>query len=301
MNNAILFSIIIPTYNRAGFIIKTLESIIGQNYSKYEVLIIDDGSTDNTREVINTFIKKNNLHQFNYFFKKNEERAAARNYGVFLAKGKYINFVDSDDYLLFNHLDEAYNVIKNYNEPEVFHLNYAWATSDLQIIKANRINSIYANNILVYGNVLSCNGVFLRKDIAIIHKFNENKYLSATEDWELWLRLGARYNIQMFPTITSYIIDHSSRSVYDFNLIKLNARKNALITSIKNDLIFLKKYPNGIRSINYQMDSYIALHAALCNKKLIAIKYLIISILYNLRGIFKLRTYIILYKIIFKK
>ena len=300
MNSSLLFSIIIPTYNRAGLIIKTLDSILAQTYNRYEVLIIDDGSTDDTEQRVIAFITEHSCSHFKYFKKENAERGAARNFGANLSKGRFLNFVDSDDYLLPNHLEVANKVINNNNEPQVFHLNYAWATIDLKVTKINKINVAYANNSLIYGNILSCNGVFIRKDIAIIHKFNENKYLSATEDWELWLRLAARYNIQMFTTITSYIIDHSSRSVYDFNLIKLNARKNALIASIKNDLIFLKKYPNGIRSINYQMDSYIALHAAICNKKLIALKFLIISILNNLRGIFKLRTYIILFKIFFK-
>ena len=287
------FSIIIPTYNRAGLIIKTLLSVLAQTYKDYEVLIIDDGSTDDTEQRVKAFITEHDCSHFKYFKKENAERGAARNFGANLSKGRFLNFVDSDDYLLPNHLEVAYNVINN-NEPEVFHLNYAWATIDQKVTKVNKINVAYANNGLIHGNILSCNGVFLRKDIASIHKFNENKDLSATEDWELWLRLAARYKIQLISITTSLIVNHEERSVSKFNLDKLLKRRDLLIESLNKDKIFIKKFPFGILKVSSQMNSYIALHASISGLKLISIKYYLKSITTNKKAFFSKRTLVIL-------
>src|SRR5687768_8905461 len=115
-----LFTIVVPTYNRAGFIGKTVLSILAQEYSDFEVLIVDDGSTDSTFEVIDS-IKD---HRIRYIKIENGERGAARNFGCRLAKGEYVNFVDSDDLLYPNHISSAAAFITAQHGPPVFHLGY---------------------------------------------------------------------------------------------------------------------------------------------------------------------------------
>jgi glycosyltransferase involved in cell wall biosynthesis len=88
------FSIILPTYNRASFISKAIESVIDQLYNKWELIILDDGSTDNTKEIVLSF----NDDRIRYIYQENKERSAARNNGIRNAKGEYICFLDSDDY-----------------------------------------------------------------------------------------------------------------------------------------------------------------------------------------------------------
>ena len=115
-----IFSIVIPTYNRAHLIASTIESVLEQNFRDFEVLIIDDGSNDNTEDVVNKF--KN--ESIRYYKKENAERGAARNFGATRAKGQYINFFDSDDLMYPHHLIAAYNLIQSLERPEFFHLAY---------------------------------------------------------------------------------------------------------------------------------------------------------------------------------
>jgi len=77
-NDKILFSIIIPTYNRAHLISKSIKSVLNQTYSNWELILVDDGSEDNTEEIVNSF----GDNRIKYFYKKNEERSIARNYGI---------------------------------------------------------------------------------------------------------------------------------------------------------------------------------------------------------------------------
>jgi len=99
-----LVSVIIPTFNRAAFIINTLNSVSQQSYRPIEVLIVDDGSTDETEKVV---LDWKDIHetldfQINYIFQSNQGAPAARNNGIRNAKGKYFQFLDSDDILTFN-------------------------------------------------------------------------------------------------------------------------------------------------------------------------------------------------------
>ena len=90
------FSVIIPTYNRAGLIGKAIDSVLAQTFADWELLIIDDGSTDNTRQIVEAYTDR----RVKYIYQENAERSAARNNGVAQAAGKYICFLDSDDYCL---------------------------------------------------------------------------------------------------------------------------------------------------------------------------------------------------------
>ena len=94
------FSIIIPTYNRAKTILSTIQSVLNQSFHNWELLIIDDGSTDNTKSLIKSFIDKRII----YIYQENSERSEARNNGIVNAKGDYICFIDSDDLFHKNHL-----------------------------------------------------------------------------------------------------------------------------------------------------------------------------------------------------
>ena len=96
--NAPLISIIVPVYNSAEYLAECLESIQQQSFLEWECIIINDGSTDESGVIISEFIKKD--ERFKAYEQENSGVSAARNKGIVLAKGKYIHFVDADDYLL---------------------------------------------------------------------------------------------------------------------------------------------------------------------------------------------------------
>ncbi len=99
MNSNNLISIIVPTHNRAWCIERAIKSILDQSSKNWELIIVDDGSTDNTQEVVNTYLSDSRI---SYFHKENGGVGSARNFGVSKAKAKYVTFLDSDDELMNN-------------------------------------------------------------------------------------------------------------------------------------------------------------------------------------------------------
>jgi glycosyltransferase involved in cell wall biosynthesis len=270
------FSVVIPTYNRAEFISKTIDSVLRQSDGDLEVIVIDDGSTDNTEEVVSAVADP----RLRYHRKKNEERAVARNTGTALAKGKYVTFLDSDDLLYEQHLQVAREVIDKYREPEVFHLGYEIRDEKSGAVRPGPDLPELANDILIDGNKLSCNGVFIRRDVAASHPFNSDRRLSGTEDYELWLRLASRFPIHCDSRITSVIVQHDSRSVVMTDRQKLEARIGLLEKYLSEDEGFIDRFGGRAAEFSANNRIYIALHLALGkNDRLGAIGYLIRSLI----------------------
>lgn len=267
------FSIVVPTYNRAGIIKKTLESLLAQTWPHYEIIVVDDGSTDDTEAVVASLSSL----RITYFKKVNAERAAARNYGAQLAKGRYVNFFDSDDLALPNHLAEASRMVLEKGEPEWFHLGYAVVTPEGKVLE--EVNTYQGSTLQPYishGNPLSCNGVFLRADTIRKFHFNEDRRLSASEDYELWCRLAARYPLFYSNTITSWVIDHECRSVRTMDAEKLISRLNLLLFYLRQDQAIQQVFKDKFHLTEAGIYAYLALHLSEYNSsKKTSINYLL--------------------------
>jgi glycosyltransferase involved in cell wall biosynthesis len=231
-----VFSIVIPTYNRAHLIGKTLESVLAQRFHDFEVIVVDDGSRDNTKDVVDRFRDARLI----YFLKDNGERGAARNFGADRAKGQYVNFFDSDDMMHPNHLEVASTMITS--APEIFHLGYDTRLEDGTVLSQSNSFRGAINKIILFDNVLSCNGVFLRKDIATDFRFSEDRELSSSEDWELWIRLACRFNIHYLNEITSTVIDHDYRSLRTIDPAKVVVRDLLFIERLRMDEVVMHTY-----------------------------------------------------------
>lgn len=254
-----LVSIVVPAYNRAYLLPTTLKSLQTQVNRDFEIIIVDDGSTDNTEEIIQPFLNS----YTRYVRKENAERAAARNFGARLARGTYVNFFDSDDLALPNHTSEAARLSQVFDQPAWFHLGFEWVTPQGTIFRqANQFRGDFLNDQLATGNLLSCNGVFVRRDVVLQHPFNEDRILSASEDYELWLRLASRYPLHYSNTITSQVVDHELRSVRTINGQKLIDRLECLLKSVAHDPQILDYYGHRMALIRMDAWSYIALHLA---------------------------------------
>lgn len=108
MKNIPKISIIIPVYNASAYIKRCLDSIKAQTFNDYEIIIVNDGSTDDSLELIQAYAKKNEHMNFNIITQKNQRAAAARNNGISHAKGKFITFIDADDFVASQYLEILY-------------------------------------------------------------------------------------------------------------------------------------------------------------------------------------------------
>jgi glycosyltransferase involved in cell wall biosynthesis len=192
MNSVV--SIIIPCYNQAKFLEETLYSILSQTYSNWECLIINDGSTDKTEKIAEQFTVKD--QRFKYFYKENGGLSSARNFGLDKAKGNYIQFLDSDDYIVSNKLQisiDALNYTENKNKQIVisnFRMfennveNWSNPYCDLQI------EYFTFENILLkwdeYFSIPIHCGFF---DSSLFQNLRFNENLRAKEDWVMWVQL----------------------------------------------------------------------------------------------------------------
>ncbi len=233
-----IFSIVVPTYNRAHLIGKTIESVLQQDFTDFEILIVDDGSQDNTEEVVRKFGDQ----RIQYFKKMNAERGAARNFGAAAAKGQYINFFDSDDIMYSNHLSIAHKFLSQVREPEFFHLGYDYKFEDGALIKQVNDFNDKIKEVILFDNRLSCNGVFLRKDITENFPFVEDRTLASSEDWELWIRLVSRFKLHFSNEITSSVINHDQRSLHTIVAEKVVTRDLLLIEKLKQDPVVMRNY-----------------------------------------------------------
>jgi len=248
------FSIIVPTYNRAAFIRQTVDSVLRQTYRDFEIIIVDDGSTDETESVVRE-IKDERLR---YIKQANRERASARNRGIQEARGEYVNFLDSDDVQHNSHLKNANEYLEKVN-PDVFHFGYDVKDPDGNLIRiVADIRSV--TDQILDGNILSCNGVFAKRNILLQNPFNEDRTLSALEDWELWIRLSARYNFRSENIVTSTVIHHPERSVVSDDGFRIVEKVNVFVKYVMEDARNVSHYGAKLRRATASAYTYAALH-----------------------------------------
>lgn len=286
-----LFSIIVPTYNRADLISNTLQSLISQSSNDWEIIIIDDGSTDNTKSIIQEYLSDD----VRYVYRNNFERAASRNFGASIARGQYVNFFDSDDLALPHYLEIARKLIYEKNNPNWFLVNYEIVKSTGILVRPKLEFEMDIINLqLKYGNLLSCSSVFINREIFIKHKFNEDRDLSASEDYELWLRLAARYPLFYSKEVGCQLVDHPQRSVRTINSAALYKRINLLIKYSSADEMVVIFFKSHFKEFQAGLYAYLALHLSdFSRSKMLSIFFLLKTFMLQPKFLFKKNSAVI--------
>jgi glycosyltransferase involved in cell wall biosynthesis len=204
------FSIVIPTYNRAHLIVPTLQSVVNQTFTDFEILIIDDGSTDETEDVVE--INFPSHHKINYIRKKNEERSVARNTGFHLARGEYVVFFDSDDIMLPHYLAALHQAIEAHPDCHFFATKYQIDTNGT--ISTNKIATLsegfYDYKLLLKGNLF---GTMIAAKKQNTHFFPFPSAFNMCEDW-IFNMLNLRNDkIYLIDNVGITIINHETRSM----------------------------------------------------------------------------------------
>ncbi|MGL5235573.1 MAG: glycosyltransferase family 2 protein [Empedobacter falsenii] len=238
-----MISIVIPLYNKELYIKKTLEIVLSQTYQNFEIIIIDDGSTDNGPTIVKSFLDE----RIKLISKTNGGVSSARNLGIKNSSFEYIAFLDADDIWLNNHLEEINKLINDYgHEADVFTTNFAKKYKNGNIV-INRtdiergIINDYFEKVLKKG-VIHTSCVCIRKKALLnINGFNNN--ISRGEDLDVWMRLNRIYKTAYSPMVTEhYLQDAVNNSRKKFPITKSIAfyiKKEDAIS--KSDLLYLKK------------------------------------------------------------
>jgi glycosyltransferase involved in cell wall biosynthesis len=192
-------SVVIPTYNSEKFITKTLETLYSQTYNNYEVIVSDDGSTDNTVDVVRSFFLKNSSRKKALLMNKHEGPGAARNNGIENASGDWISFLDSDDLWDSNKLESvAGYILKNDDIDLVCHSLIVKDGSKETLMDPSKYfnNKIDPFLSMYREHYLYTSALTVKKDILYQAGLFDNRLPSA-QDYDLWLRLGMINKIKM--------------------------------------------------------------------------------------------------------
>ena len=223
------FSVVIPTFNRAVVLKNAIQSVLVQSFPDWELLVIDDGSTDNTKEIVESFQDT----RINYFYKANEERSAARNFGIKRVTGDYICFLDSDDIYFSNHLNCLYAEIEQKKFPKaLLHTQlYKYENEKRQLL--NWFYGLERDDVLngiLLGKALYINAVCVSRRI-----LEEKKFPVAFSYWEdqhLWIRILADYPFYSIADVTTQWNIGDSNSVNENFKIEPAKKLNAYLSCI---------------------------------------------------------------------
>lgn len=196
MSKQPFFSVIIPTYNRKNFFKIALESVLKQSFTDYELIVVDDGSTDNTKEIIDQI----NSEKISYFYQENRGPAAARNKGIKQAKGQFICFLDSDDRFCTQKLEITHDYIKKHPGYQIFHTEETWYRNG-RILSQKKHHQKPTGESFKRATELCCispsTAVIKKSLFKTIGYFDEK--LPVCEDYDFWLRVTAQYPLFLIP------------------------------------------------------------------------------------------------------
>jgi len=241
-----LISIITPTFNRAHLLAETIESVLAQTYPAWELIVIDDGSTDKTTEVVKQYADKDSRIQ--YFFQENKGASAARNVGIRKAKGKYLAFLDSDD-LYFP--DSLKNLQEHFRSASP-KTKLVYGDFTIFYDKSTSTKQIYANlpqprpklffQFLISGGnpIVTCASMIEKKAIVDLGMFDES--FSTVGDAELWSRLILNFDIGKIDAQIAKVRKHEIQLTKNTVLRRYNRDRQSL--KLFNSLKLSELFPH---------------------------------------------------------
>jgi glycosyltransferase involved in cell wall biosynthesis len=211
MSTTPLVSVVIPTYNHARYLNRALQSVLLQTSKCWEVIVIDNHSTDNTDEVIANFADS----RIAYFkIHNNGVIAASRNAGIRLARGEWIAFLDADDWWMDCKLQACLDCV-NDNVDLIYH-DLKIVSDKVSIFRRKIVNSWQVKapvlvDLLLRGNAITNSSVMVRKSLLVsIGGISENSELIAAEDYNTWLRISEITDQFLYISTTlGYYLEHS--------------------------------------------------------------------------------------------
>ncbi|WP_323257898.1 glycosyltransferase family A protein [Spirulina sp. CCNP1310] len=229
-------SIIIPTYNRASALKRCLNSLTFQTFQDFEVLVCDDGSTDDTEEVVNSFLSRLTIK---YYWSENSGGPAKpRNIGIAQACGKYLAFLDSDDWWKSQKLEKSVHALEagaNFVYHDLYIMPSSWTQS--RIWNRTRVRQLVApvfEDLLLNGSAICNSSVVVRREIMEnIQGFSEDTKLIAAEDYDAWLRVSKLTDAFVrlpdclgYYTVGADNISSANRSIMNINrLLEIHGKE----------------------------------------------------------------------------
>ena len=212
-------SVIIPTYNRASYICETIDSVLDQTFTDYEIIVVDDGSTDNTKEIVSLHIEKYSK-KIRYFYQENRGEAGARNTGIKESKGEYIAFLDSDDIWHREKLEKQIKALEGSDVSLVY--------CSMYIIKDGYVNykkrkpsspALNFHDLLLGGKSIPMTGLVKKNDLDKVGLFDESIKLAC--DYDMWLRFSMKYKIKFMNEPLAFYRRHASNISRDLGAVKI--------------------------------------------------------------------------------
>jgi len=241
-------SVIIPTYNYGKYIEKAIDSVLAQTCQDFEIIVVDDGSTDNTREIIEARYKD----KVRYFYQENKGAPVARNHGLREARGEFVVFLDADDWLMPEALLSRLEYLKEHSDcgwvygPCYYHDEYGKDVTKRFYLYPFAYGSRRGGNILghmLLGELIHTPTVMINRDLLLdVGGFDIS--LTCLQDYELWLRVAARSPVGFIDECNVVVVTHEgsiSRSGTDGYRTRLKIMRQAEIM-----------YPEVVRTLGYK-------------------------------------------------
>ncbi len=239
-----LVSVIIPTYNRGWIIKEAVDSVLSQNFVDFELIVVDDGSTDNTRDILDAY--KNDIKVFRH---NNQGVSAARNRGIALASGRFVAFLDSDDLWLPDKLSMQVNFFNTNKEALICQTEEIWIRNNVRVNPKKRHKKL--SGMIFEPSLCLCmvspSAVMIKRELfEAVGLFDES--LPACEDYDLWLRISSRYPVYLIDT--PLII---KRGGHDDQLSQAPGLDNYRIQAIKkiveSNTLSTKQYRAAVKTL----------------------------------------------------
>ena len=228
-------SVIITTYNYAHFLSRAVESVLHQTYKNFEIIVIDDGSTDDTQSVVKAG------WGVQYFYQENKGLAAARNAGIKKSKGTYLVFLDADDWLEKDALMQ--NVLLIQDKPNVAFVsgNYYLLRVENNVLEAV-CASVTGNHYvrLLQGNYIGMHAAVMFQRW-VFDKIRYNEALKACEDYDLYLNIARQYKVLHHQAFIATYYFHGSGLSHNYKIMM-----DAITTVMKKQAPFIKSLEEKI-------------------------------------------------------
>jgi len=251
-------SVIIPTYNRGRVIKEAIDSVLAQDYTEFELIVVDDGSTDHTSDVLDSY-----RNVIKVLSQKNRGVSAARNRGIAEASGKFIAFLDSDDLWLPHKLSTQVEFFNKTPDALICQTEEVWIRNGLRVNpkKRHKKPSGMIFKLSLELCLVSPSAVMIKRSLFDrVGEFDET--LPACEDYDLWLRISSRFPIYLIDTLLiikrgGHDDQLSSRAGLDKFRIK------AIEKIIKSKLLSDDQHQAAVKTLKKKCDIY----AAGCRKR----------------------------------